>query len=263
MVSVRTLLILHGIAASAHISQGVALSVLVARNTAKSYKWPITTLGWEKVLKDKTVRFDIGLLLPSFPFLSGLNHIIAVSSPHWYENDILKNKVNYVRWIEFSLSSSVMLWMLAMLCGVTELRSLISLMIMNVTLMMLGWMIEKRKAEGASRREIISLLVIAWGVFAAQWVQLTMSFFTIVADGTTKPPDIVYSIIGIQFALFSSFGILQVLYCFDVIGFPNYEAGFIGLSLGSKSLLSWLVYGGVISGNKRFIDEKPENEITV
>lgn len=237
------------------MSQSAALAVLAAKNHDSGYKWPVTTLGWEKVLTDKTMRFDLGVLLPVFPFLSSINHFVSAASPEWYEESVLKGKVNYLRWIEFSMSASVMLFLLAILCGVTELRSLVSLLILNVVLQMMGLLIEKRKAEGASFRELIGIMALAWGVFAAMWVQLTMSFFTIVADGTTKPPDIVYSIIGVELALFGSFGLLQLAYVCDWIDFTSYEAGFIGLSLTAKSLLSWLVYGGVLSAKARFKDK--------
>jgi hypothetical protein len=243
---------MHGVAAVAHFGQSAALTYLIAKDLPTAPKWPITRIGWEKVLSDKTVRFPLGVLLPIFPFLSSVNHFAAVAAPGWYE-DVLQSKVNWLRWTEYSLSAGVMVLIIAILSGVNEMRSLVSLAILNVVLQMMGLMIEKRKAENASRGELVAWLAIAWGVFLAMWTELIIAFQTILTEG--DPPAVVYSIIWTMFTLFSSFGLVQTLYVFDVMSFESYEASFIGLSLGSKSLLSWLVYGGVIAADARFEED--------
>jgi hypothetical protein len=253
-VSRRTLDIMHGIAGAFHLGQAGVLTYLVSKNNKEAYKWPITRLGWEEVLTEKTVRFNLGILLPTFPLLSSVNHIVSVAFPSVYDS-ILRNKVNWLKWTEYSLSAGVMVILIGLISSVTEVRTIVSLAILNVALQMMGLLIEKRKAENAPKGELIGILGIAWAIFMAMWSQIIIAFYTVVFDSDTKPPDIVYSIIWVMFSLFASFGIAQTLYVFDVIEFTTYEATFIALSLSAKTLLSWLVYGGIVSGDARFEEE--------
>jgi len=206
------------------------------------------------VIDDKTCRFELGVLVPVFPLLSSVNHLASAVGRGWYAR-ILEKKVNWLRWAEYSLSAGVMTFIISILSGVTEVRTLTSLMIMNVTLQVLGMMIEVRKAEGAPRSDIVALLCVAWGVFSSMWVQIIVSFYTVVSDGS-KPPTAVYSIIWTMFSLFASFGVAQTLYCFDVMSFASYEVTLASLSLTSKSLLSWLVYGGILVNNRQVVSSR-------
>ena len=246
----RNLRILHAVAAATHFGQAGALTYLVSKDAPGAVQWPITRLGWKRVIPEKTREFYLGTLLPVFPFLSSVNHFVAAVDGDWYKG-VLEKKVNWLRWAEYSISAGVMVFLIAILAGVTEVRTLVSLMILNVSLQMMGLMIEKRKSEGATRGELSALLMIAWGIFAAMWTQLIISFYTVTSE-TRDPPKIIFSIIWTMFTLFSSFGTAQSLYCYDIISFEAYEGAFIGLSLFSKSLLSWLVYGGIISADARF-----------
>ena len=251
-VSRSTLNWLHGLAAGIHLSEAFALTVLVAKENKDAYHWPVTTMGWGKVLPEKTVGYNIGWLLPAFPLLSSVNHFVSVAKPDYYDH-VLETKVNYLRWSEFSLSSSLMTLLICQLSGVMEARSLASVILANVALQFLGLLIEKRKAEGATRGELLGITFIGWSVFASMWVPIIMSFTDVVRfDSKVKPPAIVYSIIATMVSLFMSFGVLQLLYVFDLVTFLTYEAGFVLLSLTSKTLLAWMVYGGVLAGKMRF-----------
>lgn len=251
-VSESTLRWLHGLAAVAHTGQAAAVGALVAKDADKAIKWPITFPGWNKILDNQTIDFNIGWLLPAFPALSAVNHTASAAIPGYYHG-VLQSKVNYLRWIEFSASAGLMVVLLALISGVTELRTLVTLIILNVALQMIGLLVEKRKAEGASRGELLALTGIGWGVFMGMWMELFISFYTVIElDTKVKPPAIVYSIIFVLFGLFCSFGAHQVAYVFDYQSFETYEAGFIALSLVSKSLLTWMVYGGLLAGKRRF-----------
>ena len=243
------LLTLHGIAAGLHFAQSGALTYLVTKDSKDAPLWPITRLGWKKVVDTK--EFYLGTLVPIFPFLSGVNHLAAVVSPSWYKG-VLDSKVNWLRWAEYSLSAGVMTFIISILSGVTEVRTLVSLMILNAAMQMMGLLIEKRKAKNAPLSEMIALFGVAWGIFAAIWSQIVISFMTVIGEDDVKPPAIVYSIIYMMLGLFSSFGVAQLLYCADVMSFETYEMTFIGLSLAAKSSLSWMVYGGVLAADARF-----------
>lgn len=240
-----------------HLLQGGALTYLTFKqpDADERYQWPITRLGWEKVLEDKTTRVDIAKLLPYFSFLSSVNHLVSAAFYKSYYQNVLAVKQNWLRWTEYALSAGLMVFLIAILCGVTELRTLISLLMLNVVLQYMGLYIEYRKANQAETPELHALMAMAWGVFASMWIHLFISFYTVISDEDVKPPKIVYWIIGIMFTLFASFGVAQAAYVYGGIGFEKYEFALGSLSVISKSLLAWMVYGGIVAGNERFESE--------
>jgi hypothetical protein len=54
----------------------------------------------------------------------------------------LKRHINYVRWYEYALSSSVMIVVIAMLCGMFDLPGLVLIFALNATMIFFGLMME-------------------------------------------------------------------------------------------------------------------------
>jgi heliorhodopsin len=82
------------------------------------------------------------LAVASFLFLSAVAHALLASPwPHrWHERSVLRG-INPARWIEYSLSSSLMMVVIAMLVGIYDVVSLILIFALNAT-MILGWPME-------------------------------------------------------------------------------------------------------------------------
>lgn len=248
--------ILHGVAAGAHLVQAATSFGFVGYNSKKAYKWPITTTGWQKILQERTQNVDIGWLIPPFFLLSSVNHSTAFLSERYYKY-VLKTRTNPIRWIEYSISAGFMTFVLGILSGVTEQRSLVSILLANMAMQFIGWDIEYRKANGASLRELFALTLIGWLMFMVIWSQIIASFACVISfDNKVKAPTIVYAIMTSLFALFCSFGANQILYIMDYITFEQYEMGFIALSLSAKSILAWQFIGGITAGKQRFKNTK-------
>ncbi len=86
--------------------------------------------------------FDLhlGPVIASFLFLSALAHL-TVSLPgtySWYARN-LERRINYARWIEYSLSSSVMMVAIAVLAGVYGVVSLLAIFALNGAMILFGW----------------------------------------------------------------------------------------------------------------------------
>lgn len=243
---------MNGVAALAHFGQAVAATAIVAKTDKNSYKWPIDFPGWLKILDSKTLGVNLGWLIPPFFLLSTVNHSVYYLSES-YRNSVVETKTNPLRWIEYSLSAGLMTFILGDLSGVLELRSLLGLVLSNMALQYIGWEIEFRKANGATKRELIGLTIIGWLIFMSIWLQVIMSFVTVVTwDSNVKAPVIIYAIMSSLFGLFCSFGANQILYIADKISFQQYEMGYVVLSLAAKSVLAWEFLGGITSGKQRF-----------
>lgn len=211
-------------------------------------------------------RYNLGWVLVSFPALSALNHLVYALMPA-YQDTVVKTQTNWVRWAEYSISAGAMVWVIATLSGVTELRTLIALCVLNVALQYVGYLAEAAYAlpgytplngdgGGGGGVQAGDVTRVGWFVFLAMWVEIVMSFFSVLEyDTKQQPPDIVYAIVIVLFVLFSTFGAWQLAYINGRIkSFAVYEIGFICLSFVSKTLLTWMVYGGVINAGTNMQD---------
>lgn len=233
-----SLITLHKSAALVHTIHFAIVTISLGR-LGKKLRWPIISRGFKNDCH--IYEYNLGWLLPVFPILSSLNHTIAVFHP---EMDL-----NYYRWIEYSVSAGVMLWLVASLSGVVEIRSLVSIAILNAALQYIGYLIEKSKLEKNSA-QAKKYFQIGLAIHTAIWTQIFISFYTLLSYSDKKIPPMVYSIIIVMFSLFSSFGVWAGLWAYDKIkSYSVLETGYIMLSLVSKSILIYLVYFGIINAD--------------
>ena len=91
----------------------------------------------------------IGLTVAIFLGLSALAHFI-VASPKFYPrcSSGLLAKRNYFRWVEYSVSSSVMIVLIAQVTGVADITAIISIFGVNASMILFGWLQEKYENPG-------------------------------------------------------------------------------------------------------------------
>ena len=238
---------LHAFAAFAHFTQFLAILGLIINDSGS--KWPIVSQGFENV--SNKWRYTLSYLVPVFPALSSVNHAAAFFGTNWYSG-IIEEKANYLRWAEYSVSAGIMLWIIATLSGILEIITLVTIAILNALLQYIGYLIERTKADNGNAKP---LLYVGFAIHFCIWVQIFISFYTVINESGNKAPSAVYSIIIIMFALFTSFGIWSALWVYDKVkSFQILEMGYIILSLVSKTFLTWMVYFGVLKSGERFKD---------
>ena len=86
----------------------------------------------------------VGLTVAIFLGLSALAHFI-VASPQFFGrySKGLEEQRNYFRWVEYSISSSVMIVLIAQVTGVADITALISIFGVNAAMILFGWLQEK------------------------------------------------------------------------------------------------------------------------
>jgi hypothetical protein len=106
---------------------------------------PGTTYSEPVVLFDTPIGLTVGIFLG----LSALAHFI-VASPKFFPRYSagLALKRNYFRWVEYSISSSVMIVLIAQVTGVSEIAALISIFGVNASMILFGWLQEKYEQPG-------------------------------------------------------------------------------------------------------------------
>ncbi|MHB1345963.1 MAG: heliorhodopsin HeR [Candidatus Humimicrobiaceae bacterium] len=192
---------------------------------------------------------QIGVFVSVFLFISALAHFLVVLPKinDFYNSRLLKN-TNYFRWFEYSLSSSVMIVIIAMLFGVYDLGSLILIVGCNATMNLLGLMMEIHNQTTEKTNWSAFIIGSIVGIFP--WIIILMYFLG--GGNYSQIPWFVYAIVASYFVLFNLFPINMVLQYKKIGRWKDYlygERGYIILSLVAKSLLAWLVFAGTMQPN--------------
>jgi hypothetical protein len=186
------------------------------------------------------------VLVSLFLFLSALFHFIIVSPAgnRVYNRDLGKG-MNKFRWYEYSLSSSLIIFLIALLFGVYDLGALIAIFVLNASMNLFGLLMEE--INQFTEKTKWSPFVFGTIAGLTPWVIIIISAF---GNGNfDKVPWFVYAIVGSYFVFFNLFPINMILQYKKVGKWANYiygERGYIILSLVAKSVLAWLVFSGVM-----------------
>jgi len=196
------------------------------------------------VVVEPLFSIPLGPMVAVFLLMSAIAHLsVSTFGYKWYVKN-LKMNMNKARWFEYALSSSFMLVVIAWLCGMFDLVSLILLFSLNACMNLFGYMMELHN-QTTKKTDWTSFI---FGCFAGliPWIALFM-YFTGVRSGS--PPDFVYGImISIAF-FFNVFAINMVLQYKKVGKWKDYLYGerfYIILSLVAKSALAWQVFAGTV-----------------
>lgn len=197
------------------------------------------------------VLFELpfGVMVASFLFISAIAHAL-VSIPkklnEIYNADLAKG-INKFRWFEYSLSSSIMIVLIATLFGIYDIASLILIFIVNATMNLFGLVMEQLNV-GRSK-DNIEWGPFIWGSIAgvAPWIAILLYMFGTGNFG--EVPWFVWAIVGTYFVAFNTFPINMILQYKKVGKWADYLYGervYIVLSLVAKSILAWLVLFGAM-----------------
>ena len=204
----------------------------------------------------------LGVATASFLFLSAFFHFL-IASPWGFTRyiDELSKGRNRFRWVEYSLSSTLMIILISLVLGISDIAALIGLGIANASMILFGWLMEMSnnglmhgKDGHATGGERAWWTPFGFGCVAGigPWLAAASYLFVNVAvkDGP-GPPGFVYGIIVSLFVFFNSFAVNQWLQYKQVGPWQNYLTGertYIILSLVAKSLLAWQVFANVLVG---------------
>ena len=236
------------IAAFLHLAQMVAVLAL-----SNGFTLPIAARYMAgppgSVFADPIVLFEVpvGLTVAIFLGLSSLFHFI-VASPQFfgrYSKSLLSQR-NYFRWVEYSISSSVMVVLIALITGVSDIAAMIALFGLNASMILFGWLQEKYESPGNG-----GWLPFIFGCIAGAIPWLAIGFYILSIGGPsdTSAPAFVYGIVFSIFLLFNSFALVQWLQYKRVGKWSNYLRGertYITLSLIAKSALAWQIFAGTL-----------------
>jgi Heliorhodopsin len=191
----------------------------------------------------------LGPMVALFLLLSGVA-LLLIAAPginNWYRRNLLKG-ANYGRWIEYSITASIMIVVIAMLSGVYDLSTLILLFFMNAMMILFGWMMELHNQT--TQKTDWTAFYFGCIAGAVPWVIIWLYFVSAASDPTSKMPGFVYGIMVSLFVFFNIFAVNMVLQYKKVGPWRDYLFGekvYIILSLTAKALLAWQVFFPVLA----------------
>lgn len=233
-----------------HLLQGVAMLVLSNGFTLPVSRSFLTSAPGTQPTQEIWFDLPLGPAVAAFLFLAAIDHLLlaAPGINGWY-NRMLGEKRNDARWIEYSISASLMIVLITMITGVTEASALIAIAGVNASMIFFGLLQERYTTPGSGR---VDWLPYVYGCIAGSipWIAITLQIWSseMRSEG---PPGFVYGIILSLFLLFNTFSVNMVLQYRGVGRWKNYiygEKAYIVLSLLAKSLLAWQVFANVLVG---------------
>ena len=220
-----------------HFAQGIIILLL-----GSGYRALVTT---SYIGSSSEYSYEPRILIAGFLFISAFCHLL-LSLPRvfpWYIRN-LGRRINYVRWYEYSLSASVMVVLIASLCGMTDLVSLLALFALIAAMNLFGLMMELHNQTTTKTNWTAFVFGSVVGVIP--WVGILLYF----VNATPSPPMFVYAIIASLIFLYALFPLNMWLQYARKGPWRNYawgEYGYMFLSLTAKSLLAWQVFAGTLN----------------
>lgn len=201
---------------------------------------------------ERTVRqVRLGPLVALFLLLSGIA-LLLLTLPKifkWYKSNLLRG-INYARWIEYSITASIMIVVIAMLSGIYDLSTLIAIFFLNAMMILFGLLMELHNQT----TERTNWTAFAFGCIAGAvpWALIWLSYGSAAADPSNRIPAFVTWILVSIFVFFNIFALNMVLQYKKAGPWRDYLFGekvYVILSLTAKSALAWQVFAGTVTGN--------------
>ena len=225
---------IQGIAVVA-LSNDFALSV-----TGTFMEGPPGTTGDTREL----FTLPLGPAVAAFLFMSAAAHLL-VAGPAWawYRRNLFEKR-SYARWIEYSLSSSLMIVLIALITGIADVAALVALFGVNASMILFGLLQEHYERPGRP-----GWLPFVFGCIAGAVPWIAIGIYLWAPGSSAEPPAFVYAIFASLFVFYNSFALNMVLQYREIGPWRSYLFGeyvYVALSLVAKSALAWQVFANTL-----------------
>ena len=234
-----------------HLVQGI---FMIAVSNEKTYPIFSNYLGFDATTftlrPNPQLLYELrfGPAVALFLLLSAVAHFYLSTIGYQSYIQNLKKGMNPIRFYEYALSSSLMIVLIGMLCGLWDVGAIILIFGINATMNLFGIVMEKHNQT----TEKTDWTAFIYGCIAGfiPWIVIMLYFVGAVNSGEGKPPGFVYVIIPTLFVFFNIFAINMVLQYKKVGPWKDYLFGervYIILSLSAKTVLAWLIWVGTLA----------------
>lgn len=153
-----------------------------------------------------------------------------------------------LRWVEYSVSASVVLMVVAMQVGFWDARGIVGLAGLSATCMFCGLIGEL--ALNSAPHPNIAVAAVSWAAgfvaVANAWAQI---WWTFAEAYTSETPDFVIAIVVVECFFWLCFAAVQLVQIIRGLSSQSVVIWYSGLSVLSKSVLGWVVVSQVIANS--------------
>ncbi len=246
----------NAVLAALHAIQGVVILALsFARDPLVTN--PVVTSylrfdsATETLVPAQSPLFDlpIGPAVATFFFMSAIAHaLLAWPLRGWYERG-LASHIQPMRWIEYALSSSVMIVVIASLAGIQEIGTLVAIFGINAAMNLFGWSMESANQGRAKTQWNHYIFGVIAGI--VPWVVIGIALWSAsVEPGAAAIPGFVIAIFVSLFVAFNVFATTMILQYGRIGPWKDYLTGektYMFMSLFAKTILAWQVFFGTLA----------------
>jgi hypothetical protein len=245
----KKLRVFNGVMGFIHLFQGILMLAL-----SSFENWSITT-NYLKFIPSEglqpstqtVLEFPLAPLVALFLFMSAIAHFLLSTVLYdWYVKN-LKKHMNKARWIEYSFSASLMIWIIAMLTGIYDIGTLIALFTLTMVMNLMGLMMEIHN-QTTKKTDWTSYIIGCIAGFVP-WLVIFISLISAQIYSGGEVPNFVIAIFITIVVFFNLFAINMVLQYKKIGKWADYLYGekmYIVLSLVAKSALAWQVFAGTL-----------------
>ena len=228
-----------------HAAQAVLLFVLAGSFTiAITSTFPAGPPGTRLEMPESLFDLPIGPAVAIFLLLAAVDHLVTATFLRGtYEADLARG-INRFRWVEYSISATLMVVLISAYSGITDITGLVAIIGANVAMILFGWL---QETSNPPERTTTTMKPFWFGTLAgiAPWIGILVNIV-----GAEEVPGFVLVIVVAELIFFFSFGLNQWLQYKRVGRWADYlfgEKTYLVLSLAAKSFLAWQIYGGSLA----------------
>lgn len=191
-------------------------------------------------------NLSLPLLVAGFFFLSSLAHLLIATVYYKKYTQNLTLGLNKARWIEYSISASIMMVAISLLVGIYDSMSLLMLFALTAIMNLMGLVMEVHNQSTKKTNWLSYWIGCLAGI--VPWIVIAFYLWLGAANGSQAPAFVYWIFVSI-FVFFNCFAINMLLQYKKVGPWKNYLFGeqvYIILSLVAKSLLAWQVFAGTL-----------------
>jgi len=191
-------------------------------------------------------------LMISFFFITAVFHLIYYLNDSGFYDRMIQASNNSVRWLEYSITATMMLYIIAMLCGLKDRGVYLMIGVTNVVLMIQGQAIEEAVRDGKPwwipMASAFALLIAQFVVIGKDYVSNlnAANSYALENPNATKQkvPGWVTPMFLVMFLFFASFGFVSLYGAYSGAPYESVEKMYVMLSLVSKASLGiFVAYG--------------------
>ncbi len=198
---------------------------------------------------DEVVGIPLAVGTAGFLFLSAIFHGVIATVGFQRYIDELRHGRNRFRWVEYALSATLMIVLIALVTGIADLAALVVIAFANATMIFCGWLMEMANPPGR-QRTWWTPFIVGCVAGAGPWIAIAATLVANASiEGAATPPGFVYGIIISIFLLFNCFALNQWLQYRGKGRFASYLLGervYVVLSLVAKSALAWQIFANTL-----------------